>query len=172
VSPEQFEAVVADVWLPLQRYLRRRVDATTAEDVLGDVLLVMWRRRADLPADAALPWSYAVARGCLANAVRGEQRRLRLVNRLAAQPPPALNGDDDALDLALTSIPDADRELLRLWAWEGLAPREIAVVLDITPNAASIRLHRATKRLRNALAGKDDAPAGHRRHRQGEEAPR
>jgi len=41
---------------------------------------------------------------------------------------------------------------LRLWAWEQLSQREIAVVLDISPNAASIRLHRATRRLKDRLA--------------------
>lgn len=166
-----FEAVVAEVWVPLQRYLRRRADAATAEDVLGDVLLVMWRRRADLPADAVLPWCYAVARGCLSNARRGDERRLRLVHRIAEQPPPSVPHEDPVLDAALARLPSADRELLRLWAWEELAPREIAVVLGITPNAASIRLHRALKRLRAAL-GKDGGSPGHKQERQGEEAPR
>ena len=166
-----FEAVVAQVWVPLQRYLRRRADAATAEDVLGDVLLVMWRRRADLPVDAALPWCYAVARGCLANARRGDDRRLRLIRRIVEQPPATAAHEDPVLEAALEQLPAADRELLRLWAWEELAPREIAVVLDITPNAASIRLHRALKRLRAAM-GKDDGAPGHKQERQGEEAPR
>lgn len=169
MSPARFEDVAAQVWLPLQRYLRRRADASTADDVLGDVLLVMWRRRADIPVGAELPWCYGVARGCLANARRGDDRRLRLVRRLQAEPVP---GDpagpdlDPDLDAAIARLSADDRELLRLWAWEGLAPREIAVALGITPNAASIRLHRATQRLR-----KDLAAPGHRTSRQGEEAP-
>lgn len=165
MSPARFEAVAAEVWVPLQRYLRRRTDAATADDVLGDVLLVMWRRRLDIPDDAALPWCYGVARGCLANARRGDDRRLRLVQRIAAEPVAADAADPD-LDAALSRLPDRDRELLRLWAWEGLAPREIAVVLGITPNAASIRLHRAKEALR-----KDLTAAGHKGSRQGEEAP-
>jgi RNA polymerase sigma-70 factor, ECF subfamily len=165
VSPARFEAVAAEVWVPLQRYLRRRTDAATADDVLGDVLLVMWRRRLDIPEDAALPWCYGVARGCLGNARRGDDRRLRLVQRIAAEPVAADSADPD-LDAALARLPDRDRELLRLWAWEGLAPREIAVVLGVTPNAASIRLHRAKEALR-----KDLIAAGHKGSRQGEEAP-
>lgn len=173
-QPEEaaaFESVVAGVWVPLQRYLRRRTDPATAEDVLGDVLLVLWRRRDQVPPEAALPWCYAVARGCLANARRSDDRRLRLVRKLVDEPPRPEPSDDPVLDEALAALPAADRELLRLWAWEGLTPREIAVVLDITPNAASIRLHRATKRLRAAL-GKDDGSPGHKTQRQGEEAPR
>jgi RNA polymerase sigma-70 factor, ECF subfamily len=171
VDPARFETVAAEVWAPLQQYLRRRADATTADDVLGDVLLVMWRRRADIPEEAALPWAYGIARGCLANARRGDDRRLRLVRRLEAEPvaPPS---DDPDLDEALERLRPEDRELLRLWAWEGLEPREVAVVLGITPNAAAIRLHRAKDRLRKDLTGR-----GHKQGRQapdneGEEAPR
>jgi len=44
-----------------------------------------------------------------------------------------------------------DQELLRLWAWEELTPGQIAAVLGTTPNAVSIRLHRARGRLANLL---------------------
>jgi RNA polymerase sigma-70 factor (ECF subfamily) len=63
----RFEALVAEVYQPLQRYLYRRIDSAIADEVLGDVLLVMWRRVDDIPAEAALAWCYGVARGCLAN---------------------------------------------------------------------------------------------------------
>jgi RNA polymerase sigma-70 factor (ECF subfamily) len=49
-----------------------------------------------------------------------------------------------------------------LWAWEGLAPREIATVTGLTPNAVSIRLHKAKKALAAAL-GKTAPHAGHKR---------
>jgi RNA polymerase sigma-70 factor (ECF subfamily) len=73
-SNPAFESVVADVYAPLQRYLRRRTDPATAEDVLSDVLLVIWRRVADIPPDAPVAWCYGVARGCLANTLRGYDR--------------------------------------------------------------------------------------------------
>lgn len=165
-----FEALVADVYAPLQRYLRRRADPDTAADVLGDVLVVMWRRAAEIPAEAPLPWCYGVARRCLANSVRGAERRLRLVQRLAAEPDVPLPDDDPDLAAALTTLPERDAELLRLWAWEQLAPREIAVALGITPNAASIRLHRALKRLKHELVRRKEPLApGHPVSRQGEE---
>ena len=72
---------------------------------------------------------------------------------------------------ALDGLPEPDRELLRLWAWEQLPPREIAVVLGITPNAASIRLHRATQKLKAELERrKDPGSPGHRPEQQGKEA--
>ena len=172
----RFESLVRSAYSPLQRYLRRRTDAAAADDVLGDVLLVMWRRFDEIPAEAALPWCYGVARGCLANAVRGTQRQRRLVDRLTSAAQAAGVGqvelyEDPELDIALAGMSEADRELLRLWAWEDLAAREIAVAMGITPNAVSIRLHRAARRLRERMTRKDGGVSGHLGQREGEEAP-
>lgn len=148
-----FERLVAEAYEPLQRFLRRRTDPATAEDVLGDVLLVLWRRVDDIPAEAPVAWAYGVARGCLANAVRGQARQERLVQRLAAEPPPGAGTPEHAaLEEALAALPEADRELLQLWAWEHLQPKEIAAVLGISANAASIRLHRAIGKLKKSMA--------------------
>lgn len=170
-----FEQLVASAYEPLQRYLRRRTDPTTADDVLGDVLLVMWRRFDDIPPEAPLAWAYGVARGCLANSTRSAARQERLVQRLTDTRPPAVAADfaDDSLHEALRELPDADREILRLWAWEQLPPREIAVVLGISSNAASIRLHRAIRKLKRRLENRKSAgPAGHLELRQGRETQR
>jgi RNA polymerase sigma-70 factor (ECF subfamily) len=158
----RFEDLVATTYEPLQRYLLRRTDPATADDVLGDVLLVLWRRLHDVPADAHLPWVYGVARGCLANALRSAVRQERVVARLARERPAGAPEPDADLHAALDALPETDRELLRLWAWERLAPRELAAVLDISANAASIRLHRAKQKLKAELhARKDDDDAGH-----------
>jgi RNA polymerase sigma-70 factor, ECF subfamily len=163
-----FEEMVAAVYEPVQRYLLRRTDPSTADDVLGDVLLVLWRRLDAVPADAVLPWAYGVARGCLANSRRSAVRQERVVQRLAHQPAAAEPEIDEALTEALRALPDADRELLRLWAWEQLAPREIALALGISANAASIRLHRAKQKLREqVLARKDGKGSGHSGVREG-----
>lgn len=161
-----FEALVTEVVEPLRRFLVRRTDHATADDVLGDTLLVLWRRLDDVPGDDPLPWAYAVARGCLANATRGRQRQERLVTRLAAQPAATEGASyrerhyltDDLRD-AMTRLRPADAEVLRLWAWEGLGAGEIGRALDITPNAAGLRLHRARTALREEL-GKIGAVAG------------
>jgi RNA polymerase sigma-70 factor (ECF subfamily) len=158
----EFECLVEQAYEPLQRFLRRRTDPATAEDVLGDVLLVLWRRVDEIPAEAPVAWAYGVARGCLANHVRSDARKRRLVERLAIEPAaaPELDAEHWALDEALAQLPDTDRELLRLWAWEQLAPREIATVLDITPNAASIRLHRAIGKLKELMAPRKTGSGG------------
>lgn len=174
---QRFEALVQSVYAPLQRYLRRRTDPASADDVLGDVLLVMWRRVDEIPAEAMAAWCYGVARGCLANSARGAQRRQQLLHRLeeeagrTSSAGAPFSGDRD-LQAALAALPEQDQELLRLWAWEQLAPRDIAVALGITPNAASIRLHRALRRLRKMLgAGKNTRLDGHLVQHQDTEAP-
>jgi len=167
VSPDRrarFEAIAPEIVEPLRRFLARRTDATTADDVLSDTLLVCWRRIDEVP-EAPLPWAYGVARLCLANAERGDRRQRRVASKLAIVDPPreVVPGQSTAADAvgeALTALPGRDAELLRLWAWEQLSAAEIAVVLDITANAASIRLHRAREKLREELR-KIGVGAGH-----------
>ena len=167
----RFDVLARQAYVPLRRYLSRRVAADAVEDVLADTLLVMWRRLEDIPEEAALAWCYGAARRCLANAVRAGERRENLLRRLAAQPrelgaglqgqPSGAFDDvdsDGVLSRALAGLPETDREILRLWAWEQLDPRELAVVLGISANAASIRLHRATRRLRQSMTGQPSAP--------------
>jgi RNA polymerase sigma-70 factor, ECF subfamily len=163
---QRFERVFAEVYAPLQRYVRRRAGAAVVDDVVADALLVLWRRLDVVPADAELAWRYGAARRCLANHRRADERRDRLATRVASQPavadgPPVES--DPELIAALDELSADDRELVRLWAWEQLAPRELAVVFGLSANAASIRLHRAKQRLAERLeGGKNDGSTGHK----------
>jgi DNA-directed RNA polymerase specialized sigma24 family protein len=56
-----------------------------------------------------------------------------------------------AVHEALSRLRPNDQEILRLAEWEDLPPRDIAVVLGCSANAASIRLHRAHRRFEEAL---------------------
>jgi RNA polymerase sigma-70 factor (ECF subfamily) len=170
---ERFEALARQLVDPLRRFLVRRTDPETADDVLADTLLVCWRRLDDVP-EEPLPWAYGVARNCLANALRSGRRQVRVAAKVAAVDPPrevapAPADPDDELAEALEALPETDAELLRLWAWEQLTAAEIAEVLEITPNAASVRLHRAKEKLREEL-GKSRAGAGHEESREGRQS--
>ncbi len=164
----RFERLVREVAEPLRRHLGRRADPATADDVFAEVLLVCWRRLDDAP-EEPLPWVYGVARWCLANAERGVRRQQRLAAKVAVLDPPKASvpgpgtaEGDPALAAAFTALRVEEAEILRLWAWEQLTPAEIATVLGVTANAASIRLHRAREKLKDALlAGKDEDGAGH-----------
>jgi RNA polymerase sigma-70 factor (ECF subfamily) len=170
---ERFEALAAEVVEPVRRFLARRTDPDTAEDVLAETLLVCWRRLDSVP-EHALPWVYGVARNCLANIQRGDRRQVRLAARITVvDPPEQTTRDSDESDepdervtAALAAMRPEDADLLRLWAWEQLGPAEIAAVLGITPNAVSIRLHRARGKFLDQLRKIDDA-AGHEGVREG-----
>ncbi|HVE99299.1 MAG TPA: sigma-70 family RNA polymerase sigma factor [Mycobacteriales bacterium] len=167
VREARYRAVFAEVYPKLLAFARRRADPAYVDDVVADTLLVAWRRLDEVPAGGELPWCYAVARRCLANQQRSEARRLGLVQRLGATAVStageAWESEDSGLNAAMADLPQEDRVVLELWAWEDLAPREIATVLGISANAASIRLHRAKRRLRSLLSdGKEPGAAGQR----------
>ncbi len=145
---ERFTTLAGGLVDPVRRYLARRIDAHTADDVLSEVLLVLWRRLDEVCDEEVRPWAFGVARLCLANAQRSAQRQRRVAAKVARLDPPdrLLESDpepDLELNAALARLSERDREILRLWAWEELPPREIAQVLGMTPNAVSLRLHRA-----------------------------
>lgn len=161
----RFDAVAGPAIEPLRRYLVRRADAATADDVLSEVLLVCWRRLDAVP-DEPLPWLYGVARLQLRNAQRSARRRERLAARAADELQDRGGADGAAVHDALAALRPQDAELLRLWAWEGLAPADLGPALGISANAAAIRLHRAKRALAAALLQDPEAtsaPAGTRR---------
>lgn len=168
---QRFELIAAQVYEPLQRYLRRRATPEDAADALSEVLLTVWRRLEDVPVDLPLPWCYGVARRLLANQRRGAQRHLRLVERIGIEvsTAPSHEIDDPALETALAELSEGDQELLRLWAWEQLEPREIALVLETTPNAVSLRLTRAKAKLEKKLTRQDSSISGQKPDRHTEE---
>ncbi len=110
---ERFEALFRAHYAAVYRYSARRVGATAAGDVAGEVFLVAWRRRSDLheagrtvargriytraresppkgnnPAHAdraTLTWLLGVARRVCANHLRSRGRSSALGERLAAE---------------------------------------------------------------------------------------
>lgn len=145
----------------LQAYVLRRGGGSDTDDIVAEVLMVLWRRLETVPTGFELPWALGVARRCLSNHRRSVTRRDQLVERLTNNqtPPPSGNA---ALDEALDRLDADELEMVRLWAWEGLAPREIALVMDLSANAVSIRLHRARRRLGELLdARKNTDVTGH-----------
>jgi RNA polymerase sigma-70 factor, ECF subfamily len=163
-----FEAYGSDVLA----YCGWRADgASDAQDAAAEVFLAAWRRLDALPeGDAARVWLYATARRVIANQRRSTRRRAALYERLtlewgAATPGPAFTDREQALvHEALRRLRPADREVLLLAEWEGLAPAQIAVVMDCLPITARGRLHRARRRFRavfEELAANDDRPPRH-----------
>ena len=141
--------------------LRRTQAADDAHDVTSETFAVAWRRLEDVPADrdGQVSWLLATARRVLANVHRSHRRRRALQDRVVADGGGEVGrdvgetaGEVDLVRAALGELPDTDREILRLAAWEDLPHAQIAEVLDLSVSAVSVRLHRARQRLREALA--------------------
>lgn len=158
---ERFEELFERCYDALMAYaVRRTPSAEDAADVVSDTFTTAWRRIGELPpGDEARLWLYGTARRTIRNQRRGVRRREALDERLLVHAriahsrsrPAAPDGPDGDLVAAMARLSDADQELLRLVAWEGLDGTQVAQVLGVSPTAARVRLHRARQRLRDRL---------------------
>lgn len=153
---EPFVAVYAEHLSAVSRYLARRVDSADVEDLAADVFAIAWRKRAQVVPGEELPWLYRIAAYQVANHRRRLAARASVLGLLAvpdsAPSAESLVTADADLARAWAAISPRDREVLGLVVIDDLAVAQAAVALGITPNAVSVRLHRAKKALADALA--------------------
>jgi RNA polymerase sigma-70 factor (ECF subfamily) len=159
---EAFERLFRAHHGAVRAYVRRRIDPASADDVVAETFVVCWRRLSDVP-DDPLPWLLGVARRCLANRRRADDRRGALAERAAGVGVDSTRDVAEAVterDRVLTAfacLSARDREVLALIAWEGLDAAAAARVMGCSTTALKVRLHRARRRLRRHLG--DDDPA-------------
>jgi RNA polymerase sigma-70 factor (ECF subfamily) len=155
----RFERCFDEHYLRIFAFAARRVPGReSAEDVVADTFAIAWRRRDRIP-EEALPWLYAIAGNVIANQYRSSHRRHNLDERLAREASVAAPGTDpaeslggrDELAAALGRLEEAEREVLRLVAWEGLSTRDGARVVGCSSGAFRVRLHRARRKLAKEL---------------------
>lgn len=81
----RFRPLYEDLYPDILRFVQRRTDDGTAEDVVAEVFLAVWRRLEDVPGghDAARAWVFRIARNLLLNNQRSYRRRRALGVRLA-----------------------------------------------------------------------------------------
>ncbi|MDP9864561.1 MULTISPECIES: RNA polymerase sigma factor [Streptosporangium] len=134
-------------------YVVSRAGRQVADEVVSETFAIAWRRLDDVP-EPALPWLLGVARNVLRDNIRAEIRRESLGAELRAWV------EEDVAEQvaerlgvlkALTELPDGDREILILTAWQGLSPREAAGVVGCSQAAFRVRLHRARRRLKQEM---------------------
>ena len=127
-----------------------------AEDVIQDVLLNVWERRATWqPVPTSRAYLFAAIRNRSYNALRDR--------RVYSAPPidePATTESDELARysdlvrdyrLAVRDLPDRRREVYRLSRLYGLTYEEIAAVLGISPNTVRSQIAAALKHLRRRL---------------------
>lgn len=131
---------------------------STAEDLVQETFMRILRyRRSYRPGQPFLPWLLGIGRN-----VAWAQLKTGARMPLAEMPelPDAGCAETDLfereragwLTRALELLPAGDREILLLSYFEGLRHRDIADLVESTPGAVKVRLHRARKALRRRLA--------------------
>lgn len=136
----------------LCRYLTRIVgQPDTARDLTQEVFLRVSRTAVPAgSADGQRAWVFRIARNLALNHLRDQQRRpattaLVDVGRTGTQELSV------AVQQALESLAELDRDVFLLKESAGLNYAEIATACEITPDAVRSRLHRARQQLRASL---------------------
>jgi RNA polymerase sigma-70 factor, ECF subfamily len=137
-----------------------------AADLTAEVFARAWLNRSRFRHEnetSALPWLLGIAKNVLRESLRKRRvedaaRRRLGMPRLLAQDA-ALDAIDDGRSLSeserrtLASLPQQDRELLRLRVIEERSYRDIALRLRCTPQAARRRVSRLLRQLQYTLGG-------------------
>ncbi|MBU8866537.1 RNA polymerase sigma factor [Paenarthrobacter aromaticivorans] len=157
---DAFRSLYEAAYTDLLRFVQRRTEPASAEDVVAEAFLIVWKRFSEAPADEseARAWLFGIARNLLLNAHRGDRRRQALGVRLAQTTTDAFNAShaelvDHRIDLsrAWQLLSEAHQETLGLAVFENLAAPQAAKVLGISPVAFRLRLTRARRALRLLL---------------------
>lgn len=155
MSPEEFNAVFRALLPEVSKFLARRVAAEDVEDLAADLFELAWSKRSQIQPGLELAWLYKSARYLIANHYRKQSGRTRILATLR-EPVAAPSAESIAVaDLELAELwrqlSAKDQEVLALWSFEGLEISDIARVLEVSENAANIRLSRARAALRAKL---------------------
>lgn len=156
---------------PIQRYVRTLVrDAGEAEEITQDTFLRAYRKLSSLQDEGSLSsWLYRIATNLCYDRFREAASRPQadtgIEDLTVLESPVVADRSSPRLDRAfeqkemsncvreyLEDLSDDYRAAIMLHDFEGLTNAEIAEMLDCSLATAKIRLHRARKKLKAALA--------------------
>ncbi|MCX5107048.1 RNA polymerase sigma factor [Streptomyces sp. NBC_00378] len=171
-EPDAF-AVLFDRYADdIHRYAARRLGADVADDLMAETFVIAFqrRRRYDLSRAQARPWLYGIVTNLVGEHRRAEARHLRALARVAAGVPDEGGGEPMAERVAdrvtaesargalagcIAKLQPRYRDVLLVIAWGDLDYVEAAEALGVPVGTVRSRLHRARRRLRDALGGSD-----------------
>jgi RNA polymerase sigma-70 factor (ECF subfamily) len=160
-----YRALLGDLRLRLGAFFVRRLGGSQAEadDLVQETLIAIHTRRETYdPRQPFTPWLFAVARYKLAD-------HFRRVGRRGAAPLDeealeiSVEGGAEASDarrdveVALASLPERSRGLLRMLKIEGATVAETAARFDMSEGAVKVAAHRAMKSLAQRFGSVDVA---------------
>lgn len=161
-----FASLLAEYAAPLQRFLYSKLpSASDVEDAYSTLLLRLWEYATSTPVEHFSGLAHTIARGIIAEFYRTrekiphvaiadehEQEGVPIESRETVE---KLEAHIDAswVKEALKKLTNEDdREVIILRFLEGYAIKDIAKYIGKTPNATSVLLNRALKKLRHILA--------------------
>jgi RNA polymerase sigma-70 factor (ECF subfamily) len=175
-EPEYFAVLFRRYAPEVQRYVRRRIGADAADDVVAETFLVAFRQRDGYEPERhnARPWLYGIATNLIGRHRRTEIRQYRVLARTGRDPVTepftdlvdaavSAEGLRGELAAALARLPAAYRDTLLLVVWGDLSYAEAAAALGVPTGTVRSRMNRARERLRRSLAAAglsapDDTP--------------
>ena len=152
------DELLREFWEPLVSYAQEIVSGRDqAEDVVQEVILRIWERRNDwTPTDRLQTFLYRATRNEALNERRTRHRFLDRIKIPRPTAPDPAEVSEEALlarnvRAAIDDLPTRRREIFILARFHGQSHREIAEILDISPQTVSNPMSPALTQLRTAL---------------------
>jgi RNA polymerase sigma-70 factor (ECF subfamily) len=160
-----FETLLSDYAAPLQRFLYSKLPSVTdVEDAYSSLLLRLWEYATTTPVEHFSGLAHTIARGIIAEFYRSRDKAQQVPiseeyedEGVHAESRESLEQLESKIDAtwvkeALKKMPsEDDREVIILRYLEGYGIKEIAKFIGKTPNATSMLLNRALKKLRKMI---------------------
>ena len=139
-------------------------NADDAEDLTQEIFIQAFRSIGSFRAESAFgTWLYRIASNRCVSEARKRRPRFRSVEEMAEHnAAPLARGPNPEEQLvrkelvkraeeAIASLPESQRLLFVLGTQMGMKYRDIGEIVDISEDAVKVRIHRARKRVRDAL---------------------
>jgi RNA polymerase sigma-70 factor (ECF subfamily) len=156
VNPQEFSTTYR-LFLPqISKYLVRRVEPSSVEDLASQIFEIAWRKRDQAPKGFELPWLFKIAGFVVANHRRKEAAKTNLILALRPQDSSPSAEEIALSDLGLSEawakLSPRERQVISLSSFEGLDNKTAAKVLEISTNAYALRLSKAKTKLKALLS--------------------
>ena len=159
-----FEDVARELEQPIMRYLERYTgDRAVADDLWQETLLRVHQGLSSFANRSSIKtWAFSIASRVAADHFRQSGRKTRTAELNEEQVDLGLAIDErlvvdemnECVRQVIDSLPDPYREALILHDLEGLSAEQTAEICDCSIASAKIRIHRARRRLKEALKDK------------------
>jgi len=161
-NPERFELIFERPYHVVRRYAQRRAGLEAGEDLAAQTFVTAFTGRAafDGRSDSARPWLFGIANNLVRHHLRSERARWAAWTRVPAEVLEAGEMDPDRLDAmraapaierAIGSLRESDREAFLLYALGQLSYGEVADAMDVPIGTVRSRIFRVRRILRELL---------------------